>query len=72
MTSLAKRLAANSAGILTVEQRTAVNHLRAAGYMVLLLSPVDLKGTDAIDLEDDLRTCAEGIIETVATIKEMT
>lgn len=72
MTSTANRLAANTSGILTVEQRTAVNNLRAAGYMVLLLSPVDLQGNDPNDLEDDLRTCAAGIIETVATIKTIT
>ena len=72
MTSTANRIAANAAGILTVEQRTAINNLRSAGYCVVLFSPTELQGTDPNDLETDLRTCAQGIIETVATIKNMT
>ena len=72
MTSLANRQAANAAGILTVEQRTAINGLRSAGYCVVIFNPIELQGNDPDDLETDLRTCAEGIIETVATIKSMT
>lgn len=70
MTSNANRIAANADGYLTVEQRTAVNHLRSAGYCVVLFSPTELGQVLASDLEDDLRTCAEGIIETFNNIKE--